>query len=112
MYEFALEDMLQRMLYFQPEVWPALRASMELYPCRGPEQEELSDFAHGSFCRSHEFLGVGAEDDGSFRMGYGLYNDGIEMVNPLGSFIQAGITWTAIIYRFLGFPLTSASYST
>ena len=103
MYEFAPEDLIQRLLYFNPEVWPALQASMERYPCRGPEPEILSDVSDGAFCREHKYLGVDADDDGSFRLAFGLYNDGIEMVNPLGSFI--GRHHVDIYYlQILGLP--------
>ena len=87
MVEFDVASLLQRLIYNHPQAWAALQESRARWPCRGADPSTLADISDGSFCRSHPELGVDAEDDGSMRLAFGLYNDGIEVVNPLGAFI-------------------------
>lgn len=70
------------------QAWKAIRKSCEQLPVKkrtGPV-ELYSDIFDGDYIYNHPELGWRATPDGSCRLAFGLYYDGLNCVNTLGAF--------------------------
>lgn len=80
-------------------MWQAMKEVCAKLPVEkrssGPTQI-LSDIFEADAVYEHEQLGWRATDDGSQRLGLGLYYDGLNCVNPLGAF--AGLHTIGLFY--------------
>ena len=89
-FDVAVDATLRRLMQCDARAWAQVEEASERWqqnpPEEGAEETVFFDIPDGEFFRSHPELGIDAPRDGSVKLAFILYYDGLGITNPLGAF--------------------------
>jgi hypothetical protein len=89
-FDVAVDATLRRLMQCDARAWAQVQEASERWcqqpPAAGTQETVYFDIPDGSFFKDHPELGLNAGPDGSVKLAFILYYDGLGITNPLGAF--------------------------